>query len=67
MNLKCSACVDEHILDSTVIVADAITMSPVVQVLNTSMGATAAVVAIPLCENHRAQQITKAKSGLVAA
>lgn len=65
--MKCSQCVDEHIKDESVVAQEAITLVPVVQVLNLSMGVVATVVALPICEPHRRGQINTTTSGLVAA
>ena len=69
--LKCSMCVDEAIMntsDEAVVVADAITLVPVVQVLQLSIGTVASVVALPVCLEHRKQQMSKqGKSGLAVA
>lgn len=68
MTLACSMCVDENILDGAVVFTDAITLVPVVQVLNLSMGTVASVVALPVCAEHRKQQLSKGgKSGLISA
>jgi hypothetical protein len=63
---KCFICVDEYLMDSSVVVADAITLAPTTQIVGVNGQMIAAVVALPVCLEHRKQQIApKSKTGLV--
>lgn len=63
---KCCICVDEHLADGTRIIADAITMAPTTQIVSVSGQMVAAIVALPVCLEHRKQQLAPvSRSGLV--
>ena len=64
--MKCCVCVDEHILDSSVVIAEAITMAPTTQVVGIGGQTIGAIVGLPVCLEHRRQQLNPvSRSGLV--
>lgn len=69
--MKCSECVDIAIrndyttLEAAESVREAVSEFPAMMVAQTSMGAVATFVALPMCYEHRTLMISKQKSGLI--
>jgi hypothetical protein len=64
----CCICVDEHIMDEAVDIAEAITTAPTTQVFTAGGQTLASIVGLPVCLEHRRQQLAPvSRAGLVTA